>query len=257
MLGMNPTHFSPFLPRRSMKIRELAERTGISKETIHYYVRSSVLKKPRKSAKNTADYDESYVEQIRIIKRLQDYYFLPLSVIKKIIKQQKKQTPSEKSSFQLLSEFFRPIDRFMANEVSGKEAFMEATGLGKKWLHKMEAWGIITSETRGGRRVYSQDDVIIGKLLVEMDRIGFGPKNGYDPGSLRRIADFVREFVRDSQREYYQSNLERLSSEDFMEKGSKFTEIMSLFFYHLYRKLVREEYTRLYKTLAEEDPSLR
>jgi hypothetical protein len=30
-----------------------------------------------------------------------------------------------------------------------------------------------------------------------------------------------------------------------VEKGSRFTEIKSLFYYHLYRKVVKEEYARL------------
>ena len=234
-----------------MKISELTERTGVPKETIHYYVREGVLRKPRKTGKNTADYNESYVDQIRIIKGLQDNYFLPLSVIKKIIKHQKRQTRSEQSSFQLQSEYFRPIDRLLSSEVTGKEAFREVTGIGRKWLAKMEEWGIITAEVREGRPVYSQDDVIIGKLVVDMDRIGFGPKQGYDPGRLRPIADFVRDFVRSSQKDYFQYNLERLSSEELIENGSKFTEIMSLFFYHLYRKLVREEFSRLLKSVEK------
>lgn len=228
-----------------MKISELAERTKVPKETIHYYIREGVLRKPRKVAKNVAEYNESYVEQIQIIKRLQDNYFLPLSVIKKIIRQQKKQSRSEQSSFQLLTHYFRPLERLLDSEVTGKTAFSETTGLSQKWLNKMEEWGVIAGEVIEGQAVYSQDDVIIGKLLVEMDRIGFGPKDGYDPEDLRRIADFVRDYVAKSHRDYYQSNLERLSSEEFTEKGSKFTEIMSLFFYHLYRKLVREEYRRL------------
>lgn len=36
-----------------------------------------------------------------------------------------------------------------------------------------------------------------------------------------------------------------LSSADLYDKGSKFAEIMNLFFYHIYRKLAREEYQRL------------
>jgi DNA-binding transcriptional MerR regulator len=234
-----------------MKIGELAERTQVPKETIHYYIRQGVLRKPRKTGKNAADYNEGYVEQIRFIKRLQDDYFLPLSVIKKIVKQQKRQSPSEKSSFQFLSQYLRPIDRLLSTEITGKEAFRETTGLSPKWLDRMEEWGVIRAEVRDGLWVYPEDDVIIGKLLVEMDRIGFGPKDGYDPEDLRHIADFVREYVVRTQRDYYQSNLERLSSKEITEKGSKFTEIMSLFFYHLYRKLVKEEYRRLLKSSAK------
>jgi DNA-binding transcriptional MerR regulator len=238
-----------------MRISELVARTGVPKETIHYYIREGVLRKPRKTGKNTADYNESYVDQIHIIKGLQDNYFLPLSVIKKIVKHQKRQSRSEQSSFQLQSEYFRPIDRLLSSEVAGKEAFRDATGIGRKWLRKMEEWGIITAEAREGQPVYSQDDVIIGKLVVDMDRIGFGPKHGYDPERLRPIADFVRDFVRSTQKDYFQYNLVRLSSEELVEKGSKFTEIMSLFFYHLYRKLVREEYSRLLESVKKKPMS--
>lgn len=234
---------------QAMKIKELSQRTGVPKETIHYYVREGVIRRPRKVRKNVAIYDESHLEQIRIIKLLQDNYYLPLSVIKKIIRQHKRQSRSEQSAFRLLSQYFRPLDRLLATEVRGREEFRKITGLSAKWLGKMEKWGVITFELREGEPVYSQDDCILGKLIVDMDRIGFGPKDGYDPEDLRRIADFVRQYVQKTQKEYYQSNLERLSSKDFQDKGSQFTEIMSLFFYHLYRKTVREEYHRLLGSL--------
>jgi len=119
----------------------------------------------------------------------------------------------------------------------------------------MEEWGVITAEVRDEQSVYSQDDVILGKLLVDMDRIGFGPKDGYDAEDVRGISDFVREYVQSAQKGYYQSNYERLTSKELTEKGSKFTEIMSLFFYHLYRKVVREEYRHLLKSVEIETGS--
>ncbi len=232
-----------------MKISELTQRTGIPKQTIHYYIHEGVLRKPRKTGKNTADYNESYVEQIKIIKNLQDNYFLPLSVIKKILKRLKKASTSEKSAFYLLSDYFRPLERLLTEEISGKEAFREVTGLGRKYLEMYEKWGVITPEEREGDLVYSQDDVIIGKLIVKMDQLGFGPKDGTDPEDLRRIADFVHEYVIDTQKAYYEPQMKPLSSEDFLDRGSKFTEVMSLYFYHLYRKLFRENYTRLQKAI--------
>lgn len=231
---------------------ELAERTGVPKETIHYYLREGVLRKPRKKGKNQTDYGESYVEQIHIIKGLQDNYFLPLSVIKKILKKQIRQSPSEKSSFQLLNEYFKPLERLLNSEVTGKEALREATGLSAKWLAQMEEWNVITPRFKDGQPVYSQDDIIIGKLLVDMDRVGFGPKDGYDPENIRRISDFVRNYVQTSQRNYYQSNMGRLFSEERTEKEVSIRELTSLFFYHLYRKLVREEFEHLRSSLQQE-----
>ena len=40
-----------------MKIGELVKQTQVSKETIHYYVREGLLPRPRKLAKNVADYE--------------------------------------------------------------------------------------------------------------------------------------------------------------------------------------------------------
>ena len=231
-----------------MKISELAERTRVPKETIHYYLREGVLRKPRKTGRNIADYNEDYVEQIRIIKQLQEHYFLPLSVIKKIIRRHRRQSSSEKYSLNFLSEYFRPLDRLIARAVTGRETFRETTGLSAKWLGKFEEWGVIGYEMHEGLPVYAPDDVILGKLIVSMDRLGFGPKDGYNPEDLRTIGDFVRDYVRRSQRNFYQTSLERLSPEEIEEKSIKFREVMSLFFYHLYRKLVREEYGRVFKS---------
>jgi hypothetical protein len=93
--------------------------------------------------------------------------------------------------------------------------------------------------------------------MVDMDRLGFGPKDGYNPEELKRIADFIRRFVRSSHRDYYRRNLERLPSTELDQKGSKFAEIMSLFFYHMYRKLVREEYRSLRPPRDRAKPAVR
>ena len=223
-----------------MKISELTKQTGVSKETIHHYIREGLLRKPRKTGKNTADYSEAYVRQVRLIKELRDNYFLPLPVIKKIMQEQKKQTPSEQSSFQVQSEYLRPLERFFPREIEGKDAFQEATGLGRYWLDKLEEWGIISARVSGGEPVYSHENVVIGRLMVDMDRLGFGPREGYDPKNLKPISDYIQNYLTVSTREYLERNAEKLDSPDFHEKSGQFTELMSLFLYHLYRRIVRD-----------------
>ena len=237
-----------------MRISELVKKTGVPKETIHFYIREGLLRKPRKSGSNAADYTGAYVDRILLIKELRDSFFLPIPEIKKILKQAKKQSPSDQAVSDLHNKYFRPLERLLSTELVGTDAFREATGLGRKWLAIMQDWGVITHGVRDREPVYSRDDVIIGRLMVDMDRLGFGPKDGYDPEELKRIADFIRDFVRSAHREYYKRNLEGLSSADLDDKGSKFAEIMSLFFYHIYRKLAREEYHRLRDTPRSDKP---
>lgn len=232
-----------------MKISELSQRTGVSKETIHHYIHVGLLRKPRKTKENVANYSESYLERIRIIKKLRDDYFLPLPVIKDLIKKQKTQSRSEKHAFQFLSEYFRPVDRLMSDAVIGADHFQKVTGLGKKWLAKMENWGIITADKRTGDPVYSYDDVAIGKLLVDLERIGLGPQNGFDPEALRPAADLFRKLVqKDVKRFMRLIGQGSVSEESLREKGDQAREIMCLFFYHIYRKFVLEEYSNYFKS---------
>jgi len=228
-----------------MKISELIKQTGVSKETIHYYMREGVLQKPHKTGKNTAEYNETHVEQIRTIKALRENYFLPIPVIKKLIKKHKKQSHPEKSSFQFLIEKFKPVDQLLSSDgMTGRKSFKEITGLSEKWLSKMEQWGILAPENRNGDVFYSQDNVIIGKLLVEMDRIGIGPRDGFDPAELAKFTEIFRQLVAKNLKRYMQAGWDKMSSEELKKKGSQSTELMSLFFYNMYRKLVKEEYKR-------------
>ena len=223
-----------------LKISELSRRTGVPKETIHYYVREGFIPRPRKKGKNVSDYDESFVERILLIKQIQDHFFLPLSLIKKIVKQRNK-FPELKSLLELRIGYFSPLDQFLQKEVVGEDALAKATGMAKKWIAEFEKWGVISSVVREGQKIYSQDDVIIGKLLVDLDRAGFGPKDGVDPESARRYTDLFRPIVKMAHGSFLNADLNKFTPEENLERGIRGRELMGVFFYHLYRKLVREE----------------
>lgn len=231
-----------------MKISELVKKTGVPKETIHFYIREGLLRKPRKSSVNSAEYNESYVDQIQLIKDLRDNYYLPIPEIKKIVKNYKKQSLSDQAVSQFHSKFSRPLDRLLTTVVIGRDAFREATGLGWKWLSRAIEWGLISPESRDEEEVFSADDVAIGKLMVEMERVGFGPKDDFDPEDLKYIADFIRGYVVSSFNKYYESNIEKLCSGDYSEKAGQYHEIISLFFYYLFRKYARKQVDRLLET---------
>jgi DNA-binding transcriptional MerR regulator len=234
-----------------MKIGELVKRTGVPKETIHFYIREGLLRKPRKSASNLSDYTEGHVARTLLIKELRENYYLPIPEIKKVIKTIKKKSPFEQAASQFHHKYFRPLDRLLVTEIKGGDALREATGLGRKWLSKMEEWGIITASQSDAGPVYSLDDVIIGRLVVDMDRLGFGPKDGYNPEDLKQVADFIRDYVTSGRNRYLAANLKKLADDDIGGASSPITEVMSLFFYHMYRKLVREQQERLRKPREE------
>jgi DNA-binding transcriptional MerR regulator len=225
-----------------MKLRELVTETGVSTETIQFYLREGVLPKPRKRGRAQADYGEHYIELIDLIKDLQEKHFLPLVVIKKVIKRLKKISPSEEHYFRMQSEFFSPVgDLLSQQEVDGEDQFKEITGLGQKWLAKAEDWGIITPEKRNGEKVFSSEDVAIGKVMVEMGNIGLSPKDGFDPEVLRHYKDGLQEMISGPLRVFANQLYGNVSKDEFAEMGFRSLNLMGVYFFFLFRKLAQKD----------------
>ncbi|MFH2132567.1 MAG: MerR family transcriptional regulator [bacterium] len=235
-----------------MKISELVKKTGVSKETIHYYIREGLLRKPRKTGRNVAQYSEEYVDQIQTIKALQDNHYLPLSVIRRVMKKNRGATPEQQASLRIMTEHFRPIDRLLDEKnLDGTDAYLKATGLGERWLQRMIDWGIITPQEEEGKVTYSSLDITLGKLITTMDRLGFGPKDGTDPGNLKQSFEFVAKYLhRDTQALVVKKSRE-MSLDDFMEKAAQFSEVMGLFLYYIYQKISMAEF-RNYSRLMDD-----
>ena len=138
-----------------------------------------------------------------------------------------------------------PMNQIYSGSIKGRNSFLRATGLSGKWLDKMQEWQIITPEKVADQMVYSPDDVMIGKLIVEMDRLGLGPKDGCFPEDLKLYTHFVRDFVLPNHMKYLKGHSHLLRSPEFIEKGHKMIEVIGYFFYHLYQKTIKQEVIRI------------
>ena len=235
-----------------MKISELAKRTDTQKETIHYYLREGLLRKPRKSKTNLSNYTENHVETILLIKDLRDHYYMPIPEIKKILKgYNKRESTKDLSQMQILNRYLSPLERIFPKEVKGREEFRKLTGIGEKWLTKMEEWGVIAPCIVEGVPVYSNENIILGKLIVEFDQLEMGPRQGHDPEDLRKIADFIRTHLIDP---YTQRTLPAIFGKgpvtaEKMLKGSQSEQVTSLFIFFLYLRMIRDEAEKYMETL--------
>src|SRR3954469_13390158 len=70
-----------------LKMRELAEASGVSAGTIKHYLREGLLPEPVKTSRNMAYYPPEFVERIRLIKQLQEERFMPLKAIRSLLEE--------------------------------------------------------------------------------------------------------------------------------------------------------------------------
>src|SRR5207248_11582774 len=68
-----------------LKMKELAEASGVSAGTIKHYLREGLLPEPVKTSRNMAYYPPEFVERIKLIKQLQAERSMPLKVISRML----------------------------------------------------------------------------------------------------------------------------------------------------------------------------
>lgn len=68
-----------------MKISELSDRSGLTVQTIKFYIREGLLPKGAVSGATRAEYGERHLERLRLIRALREVGDLPVAAIKRII----------------------------------------------------------------------------------------------------------------------------------------------------------------------------
>ncbi|MEV0590892.1 MerR family transcriptional regulator [Nonomuraea cavernae] len=68
-----------------MRISELSSRTGVAIPTIKYYLREGLLHSGEQVAATRAEYDDSHLRRLRLIRALLEVGRLPVAAIKKVI----------------------------------------------------------------------------------------------------------------------------------------------------------------------------
>jgi DNA-binding transcriptional MerR regulator len=176
---------------RHLKMRELAEASGVSAGTIKHYLREGLLPEPVKTSRNMAYYPAEFVDRIRLIKQLQEERFMPLRVIKGMLDED----PDRAKALVELE------DRILERALAGEEKRTSAAEVKRRYevpqevLKRLEELGILSPNSRG----YSPSDVRIVEAISRFRAGGYDERIGftvYDTLRYKRVLqDLVKEEV--------------------------------------------------------------
>jgi hypothetical protein len=116
----------------------------------------------------------------------------------------------------------------------------------------LEEWGFLTPKVRDGKKVYLPEEIALGRLIVELENLDPQVKERGDLGPMKQARDLLREIVILSHRSFIDPALGKMSTDELSRKILQGGEILSQFFYHLYRKLSREEHDRILLLMSGE-----
>jgi len=219
-----------------LRMRELAQQSGVSAGTIKHYLREGLLPDPVRTSRNMAWYPPEFVERIRLIKQLQEERFMPLRAIKTVLDDD----PDRARALVELED--RILDRALRDE----SARTSATEVRRRYdmpaevLDRLGEIGLLTPNSRG----YSQLDIGVIEAISRFRAGGYDEQIGFTVYDTLRYKHAMEELVR----EEVEVVLERLAGEvdpdrvvELLEAGA---QPLRDFIAALHSKLLVEELKR-------------
>lgn len=175
-----------------LRISEVSSASGVSIQTIHYYLREGLLTLPVKTARNMAYYHPVVVEEIRLIKELQDKKYLPIAVIKKVL--QAKREGQELEHVEEMQSLFEQVFYPERGEsvCFSMDDLAAGTGLDGKVLKELHEKGIL-SPADGEGKYYDGSDRRIAEIIKKLLDLGLTTE---DMVIYRQFIEFAHNEVK-------------------------------------------------------------
>lgn len=190
------------------KMAELVADTGVSKQTIHFYLREGLLSPPVQTSRNMAYYDERHVAEIRTIKELQEKHYYPLSLIKIIMESRRNGNDlGEADHLEAFDDLFEREPGGIRVSFS-RERFLEETGLTPPVVNKMSETGLLAPVILDkNAEVFTSYDTELGQAIKILLDMGFAAEDLTIYGDylelIRREANLAHERIIHTRQEHH------------------------------------------------------
>lgn len=224
-----------------LKMKELAERSGVSAATIKHYLREELLGDGDdvvRTSRNMAWYPPAYVERVRLIKRLQEDRYMPLRVIRELLDE-----GPERVEAAIAAE-----DRLLAHLAHTSESdrlsradVLERHGLPEPVLDRLAEIGVLTPDVDG----YDREDQAIIDAMVRFRAGGYDESVGFTVYDTLRYQHALEPLVQQEVRAVLDRLPARVSPERAAEMLAAGEAPVRNLLGALHAKLMRAEMRRL------------
>jgi DNA-binding transcriptional MerR regulator len=182
-----------------MRIDDLAQRAGVPTRTIRYYTQQGLLDPPKLRGR-VGYYNSRHLDRLRLIKELQEKRFLPLGIIRSVIKHFEDGADLE-TMLTPLDILYQPRwDATETKRLTRSELAKEA-GVETKVVDAAEDMGFLFPVRQGRERRYTLDDVHMLKITEQWIDLGIPRSLGrlyrdsLEEISLQQVKAFNRSVV--------------------------------------------------------------
>jgi len=181
--------------QKRMRMKELSRAAGVPKGTILYYIKEGLVPRPVKTHANMAYYSEAHLRAIRLVKELQGKRFLPLSVIKQILKGSDLSVDEIRTLVEIDGKLFRNLKGNPAVKPVTISKLADRTGASLQEIRDLERLRIVCPVQKGKKKLYDEDDIRLVECWVKLRKAGFAKELGFDADILTLHRDLLRVLV--------------------------------------------------------------
>jgi DNA-binding transcriptional MerR regulator len=228
------------MAKKRIKIKELVDKTGVTRPTIYHYVREGLLPKPKKTARNMALYDPDCVERVLLIKGLQTQHRRSLAEVKAMLEGARGHDGVRHLQEVVEAEATRaqtsPLRADRPTKPIGREALRVRTGFGERELADMERIGLLTAKDG----LFEPIEVDVADAVARLAAEGFDREAGFHPDHVTIYMDSMRELLQKEVALF----LEKVQASDdpsgLLRRAERGIEHVTPLLLALRRKLLRE-----------------
>ncbi|MCL5276226.1 MAG: MerR family transcriptional regulator [Deltaproteobacteria bacterium] len=168
-----------------LTVGELVGETGITKATVHHYVRMGLLPRPLKKNKQMAYYAPECTGRIALIKELQEKRFLPLNVIRKVL--------TSSAGTELRSIDHMILEDFNSDKVYSREELLGRYHISARIFSQLVRAGVV--HTSSEEMAYSEEDAQLLSIISKMREAGLSERLGFSIQHLRLYTESCDDLI--------------------------------------------------------------
>ncbi|MEQ9518022.1 MAG: MerR family transcriptional regulator [Parvibaculum sp.] len=212
----------------TLKMRDLERVSGVGRETIRFYIREGLLPEPDRPKRNVARYTQAHVDRLRAIRKLQQERFLPLSVIKTIVRAEGDAVGAGIAGFIGLENVLVPMLSDPKNlEPRTVASIAEEMSIPVETIEWLIETGLVRADKAGGERWLDGRNARVVALWKELVEMGFSPEAGYLEPQWKIYAAFLDWLVREEVNIFYKNLAPKMGQEQAGVMASAGVRIMN------------------------------
>jgi DNA-binding transcriptional MerR regulator len=235
-------------------MKDLVAHTGLSRDTIHYYLGQGLLPPPVAKSRNMAWYGPEHLDRLAAIKRLQEQRFLPLKAIRAILNDSDDQAFSDgqkKLLKGLKSEYSRRFSGYVAPRLRARELPV-VERVGRDVVEQLGRRGVIEVVREGGELMISREDADVLEGLAEISAAMQRPEGSWQPEDMEML-NRVAKTLFEAEVAIFADRFNDVGPNDLWDVANAIVPVINRLFGILHEKHIRHFVLGLMSSLDDAD----